>query len=149
MPLTNEKHRTDLRMELAQRIRKLRREKSIWSPCAPRGDLRCRRPMEMLVLDRVHGSASIADLVDAARKNGRDTINLEKVAVHLEVQDVPWEDFTIEVAVLTIEAKTSDEDYAGHIGGIWVEYQRALQARTGRSEQFDQYLALKAQFEPA
>jgi hypothetical protein len=140
-------HAAAFRNALASRIRELRATKNVWAPLAPRADLRCRRDMELTELTAVTSPCSLDDLVFTAQSHGR--ADLGNLQVHQEARRVPYEDYTLDVVVLSFYQKISDEKYAGKIALLWDEYQRAKHAAAGRAEDYQRFLELKQVFEPS
>lgn len=138
--------RAILRKTIADRIRCLRKEKVIWSPGAPRADLRCRRELEDFVIATRHSPCDLAELVEAANEAGYS--DLSTVVVRTHQQSVPYEDYTLDLTELTISQKLSDESFAVQIGALWLVYLEAQQHAAGRFEDYQTFLRLKQVFEP-
>ena len=133
------------RQVLASRIRELRANKGVWRPTAPRADLQCRRGEQEKELSTVKQPVFLSELLELAKQHGFS--DLYEVRVKSEPQTVPYEDFHIDVIVLTTFERLSDDEYFDRIAVLWNEYQKAIYREKGQSKQYEQYLNLKAIFE--
>lgn len=73
-------------------------------------------------------------------------LDLEQVSVHQETRREPYEDWTNDYLVATIEVPVSDEKYAQAIDGLWLNYQQQQMGEQRDREDFATFLRLRERF---
>lgn len=134
------------RNAIAARIRELRNTREVWAPLAPLAHRRCIRGMGEQEFASARQPVSLYDLVHLAESFGKK--DLDAVHVKFQVERVPYEDDTMEVVQLSTTEKLSDAQYQEQIDLLWDEYQRAKHSSKDARRRYEQFLALKAEFEP-